>query len=40
MLVPKDCVHINCKNIIYVPKYLLHQQLMCDKCKTKTKTIL
>ncbi len=37
MLIPKDCVHKDCKNIIYVPKHLLHQMLICQKCITKKK---
>lgn len=38
MLVPKECIHHSCKSIIYVPKHLLHQLLMCENCvETKTK---
>jgi len=38
MLIPKDCVHTNCKNIVYVFEHLLHQPLMCEKCvKNKEK---
>lgn len=29
---PKDCVHTNCNNIIYVPDSALHLCLMCEKC--------
>lgn len=39
MSVPKDCVHKNCKNIIYVPKNLLHQMLICKECITKKEKV-
>lgn len=38
---PKECVNSKCKNIFYVPKYLLHQMLICEKCQdTKQETPL
>jgi len=29
---PKECCNNNCNTIIYVPYYLMHQTLQCDKC--------
>lgn len=30
---PKECVHSNCTNIMYVPEEKLHMMLICEECQ-------
>jgi hypothetical protein len=32
---PKECIHNSCKNVFFVPYYLLHMLIMCEECKIK-----
>jgi hypothetical protein len=29
---PKECINSKCKNVFYVPKYLLHHMIRCETC--------
>lgn len=31
-LKPQECINRNCRNIMYVPDYLLHQPRRCEPC--------
>ena len=34
-LKPKECIHTTCRNIFYVPEYLLHMMTTCPECTEK-----
>lgn len=36
---PKLCINKGCKNWFYVPDYLLHMCLQCEKCIKHRETI-
>jgi hypothetical protein len=34
-MTPTDCINSNCKNIVFLPYYKIHNRVLCENCLQK-----